>query len=335
MPIEVARKREVYERPSNDSLISRGRAVVETEANALAHLAHALDDSFARAAELILQTRGRIIVSGMGKSGHVGHKIAATLSATGSPSLFVHPAEAAHGDLGMLMPGDLLLVLSNSGTTQELRMIMRHARSLGCPIIGISSQAASPVMNASDVQLLLPRAREACPVNIAPTTSTALMLALGDALAIAVMGVRGISRDGLKLLHPGGQIGSRLLPVDEIMHDEAHLPLVHAEMPMRDVLVTITERSFGIAGVIDGDGRMVGVITDGDLRRHVEQLFMSTAADVMTSNPKTIPEGTYVEDALALMTANKITALFVMRHDAPDVPAGLIHIHDFTRLGLI
>jgi arabinose-5-phosphate isomerase len=333
--IDIARKSGARDAKSDASVIGRGRAVIEIEAAALAQLAVALDENFAAVTELILETHGRVIVTGMGKSGHIGRKLAATMASTGTPAIFVHPAEAAHGDLGMLMGGDTLLVLSNSGATSELKTIMRHAKTLKCPIIGIAAQPDSPVMHASDVQLVLPNAREACPANIAPTTSTVLMLALGDALAIAVMGVRGISREGLKALHPGGVIGTRLLPVNELMHRGDQMPLVAAAMPMREVVVAITQKSFGIAGVVDADGKMVGVITDGDLRRHVERLLMSTAADVMTTDPKTIPEGTYAEDALAIMNANKITSLFVMRHDAPEIPAGLVHIHDFSRLGLI
>lgn len=335
MLIDVAPKSGARDTASDASVIERGRAVVEIESAALVELSQSLDENFAAAVELILQTRGRIVVTGMGKSGHIGRKLAATMASTGTPSIFVHPAEAAHGDLGMLMAGDALMVLSNSGATSELKTIMRHAKTLNCPIIGIAAQPDSPVMHASDVRLTLPAAREACPANIAPTTSTVLMLALGDALAIAVMGVRGISREGLKALHPGGVIGSRLLPVNELMHRGDQMPLVPADMPMREVVVAITQKSFGIAGVIDGDGKLAGVITDGDLRRHVERLLMSTAADVMTTGPKTVPEGTYAEDALAIMNANKITALFVMRHDAPEYPAGLVHIHDFSRLGLI
>ncbi|MGE3745688.1 MAG: SIS domain-containing protein [Sphingomonadaceae bacterium] len=335
MLIDIKQKGTLRAPQSDASILERGRAVIETEAAALALLSAGLDDNFARATELILETRGRVVVSGMGKSGHIGRKLAATLASTGTPAIFVHPAEAAHGDLGMLMAGDTLIVLSNSGATSELKMILRHATMLRCPIIGIAAQCESPLMHAATVGLLLPNAREACPANIAPTTSTVLMLALGDALAIAVMGIRGISREGLKALHPGGVIGNRLLPVNEMMHRGEGLPLVPAAMPMREVVVAITQKSFGIAGVIDGDGKLVGVITDGDLRRHVEMLLMSTAADVMTIGPKTVPEGTYVEDALAIMNANKITALFIMRHDAPEVPAGLVHIHDFSRLGLI
>ncbi len=335
MLIDIALKRDAEAAKSDASIIGRGRAVIEIEAAALAQLSSLLDENFAYATEIILETRGRVIVTGMGKSGHIGRKLAATLASTGTPAIFVHPAEAAHGDLGMLIKGDTLLVLSNSGATSELKNIMRHAKMLNCPIIGVAAQLDSPVMHSADVRLLLPAAREACPANIAPTTSTVLMLALGDALAIAVMGIRGISREGLKALHPGGVIGTRLLPVDELMHPGDQMPLVPAAMPMREVVVAITQKSFGIAGVVDADGKLVGVITDGDLRRHVERLLMSTAADVMTTGPKTVPEGTYAEYALAIMNANRITALFVMRHDAPAIPAGLVHIHDFSRLGLI
>lgn len=335
MLIDVTDEMHSRTRGSDASIIERGRAVINTEAAALTQLSTALDGQFARATELILETRGRVVVTGMGKSGHIGCKVAATLASTGTPAIFVHPAEAAHGDLGMLISSDILICLSNSGATSELKAILRHAKVIGCPIIGIAAQPDSPLMHAADVKLVLPAAREACPANIAPTTSTTLMLALGDALAIAVMGIRGISRDGLKALHPGGTIGLRLLPVNELMHSGDQMPLVSAAMPMRDVVIAITQKSFGIAGVVDADGKLVGVITDGDLRRHVEHLLISTAADVMTSDPKTVPEGTYAEDALAIMNTNKITALFVMRHDAPNTPAGLIHIHDFSRLGLI
>lgn len=335
MLIDIARKGALRSPQSHASLVARGRTVIETEAAALAQLSAGLDENFALATELVLETTGRVVVSGMGKSGHIGRKLAATLASTGTPSIFVHPAEAAHGDLGMLMAGDTMIVLSNSGATSEIKSILRHAKLLRCPIIGIASQSESPLMHAADVGLLLPAAREACPANIAPTTSTVLMLALGDALAIAVMGIRGISREGLKVLHPGGVIGNRLLPVNELMHTGDGMPMVPAAMPMREVVIAMTQKSLGIAGVVDADGKLVGVITDGDLRRHVEQLLMSTAADVMTIDPKTIPEGTYVEDAVSIMNANKITALFVMRHDAPQIPAGLVHIHDFSRLGLI
>lgn len=326
-------------RPSATTAIGRdfskilaiGQEVVQVEGRALIELADYLDESFAHAVELLIDTKQRVIVSGMGKSGHVARKIAATLASTGTPSLFVHPAEAAHGDLGMITPGDLLLILSNSGSTPELKAIVRHAKMVGSPIIAMASQAASPLMQSADVRLLLPTVREACPVNIAPTTSTTVMLALGDALAVATMRVRGLTRERLQLLHPGGAIGDRLQPVDALMHVGEKLPLVAAQAPMLDVVLEMTRKSFGIAGVVEDD-RLIGVITDGDLRRHSEQLFSLTARDVLTPDPKMVPEGTMCEDAIAMLQEYRITALFVTAHDAPERPVGLVHIHDFTRL---
>lgn len=316
------------------AILDHGRAVLDLEAQALVRLSFALDEEFASAVELILQTRGRVVVSGMGKSGHVARKMAATFASTGTPAIFIHPGEAAHGDLGMLLAEDLLVVLSNSGATPELRPILHYADRLGCPIVAITAQRHSPIGQAATNCLALPQVREACPVNISPTTSTTLMLALGDALAVATMSMRGVSREQLERLHPGGAIGNRLLPVNEIMHMGEALPLVPADLPMRTVLVTMTEKSLGIAGVIDDDGRLIGTITDGDLRRNVDRLLTSTARDVMTINPKTIADGTYAEDARAILASNRITSLFVMDHDAPETPIGLVHIHDFSRLGL-
>lgn len=311
-------------------ILGIGREVIEVEGRALLVLAECLDASFATAVGLLVDTKQRVIVSGMGKSGHVARKIAATLASTGTPALFVHPAEAAHGDLGMITHGDVLLILSNSGATPELKAVVQHARRVGSPIIAVASQAASPLMKSADVRLLLPPAREACPVNIAPTTSTTLMLALGDALAVATMRVRGLTRERLQLLHPGGSIGDRLQPVEVMMHGRDKLPLVRQDTPMLEVVLEMTRKSFGIAGVIEGDV-LIGVITDGDLRRHSEQLLSLTARDVMTPEPKLVPEGTLCGDALAMLQEYRITALFVTAHDAPQCPVGLIHIHDFAR----
>jgi arabinose-5-phosphate isomerase len=290
-----------------------------------------LGSSFAEAVDLITATRQRVIVSGMGKSGHIGRKIAATLASTGTPALFVHPAEAAHGDLGMIAEGDLLLILSNSGTTAELRAVVHHAKSVGCPIIAIASQSASPLMKAADVRLLLPVVREACPVNIAPTTSTTLMLALGDALSVATMRVRGLTKERLRLLHPGGAIGSRLAPVETVMHSKSSLPLVEPDTPMADVVIEMSARGFGIAGVVS-DGLLVGAITDGDLRRHSANLFAHRASEVMTPAPKVVTEGSHCEDALALLQEHRITALFVTAHNNPQEPIGLVNIHDLARI---
>lgn len=319
---------------SPTQMLEQGRAVLTVEANAIAQLAEALDEAFPRAVDLLIATNGRVIVSGMGKSGHIARKMAATFSSTGLPAFFVHPGEAAHGDLGMITPGDTLVALSNSGATPELTPIMQHARMLGCPVIGITSQSGSPMAQVATICLTLPRVREACPANISPTTSTTLMLALGDALAVTVMQAHGISRSQLELLHPGGAIGSRLLPVGKIMHSGDRLPLVAPGMPMQDVLVTMTEKSFGIAGVIDPAGHLLGTITDGDLRRKIDGLLSRTAGEVMTIDPKTIAEGIRAEDAFAIMAVNRITALFVMDAEAPEKPVGLVHIHDLNRLGM-
>lgn len=318
-------------RPGAADLVKQGRQVIRIEGAALGRLADALDDAFADAVRLILAADRRVVVTGMGKSGHVARKIVATLSATGSPAMFLHPAEAAHGDLGMLTPGDIVLVLSNSGSTPEVCAIMRYARTLGCAVVAMTGRPHSPVARVADVTLLLPDAREACPVNIAPTTSTTMMLALGDALAVTVMGLRGISRRRIQALHPGGTIGASLTPVEDLMHQGDRLPLVALGMPMRDVLMVMTEKSMGLAGVIDDRGRLAGVITDGDLRRHIDSLMVSRAVDVMTPDPRTVPVGSFAGDARAMLAEARITALFVVARDDPGRPVGMLHIHDLAR----
>jgi arabinose-5-phosphate isomerase len=319
------------QQPDAADLIMRGHQVIRIEAAALGRLADTLDDDFAHAVRLIIAARRRVVVTGIGKSGHIARKIVATLSATGTPALFLHPAEAAHGDLGMLTPGDILLVLSNSGATPEVRPIMRYARTLGCAVIAMTGRPHSPVTRAADVALVLPDAREACPVNIAPTTSTTMMLALGDALAVTVMGLRGISRERIQALHPGGTIGASLTPVEDLMHRGDRMPLVPQGMAMRDVLVAMSEKSLGLAGVVDDRGHLVGVITDGDLRRNGDILMVSRAADVMTPRPRTIPVGSFAGDARAVLGEARITALFVVARDDPGRPVGVVHIHDLAR----
>jgi arabinose-5-phosphate isomerase len=333
LSLESARTIERRDGFEDRDILAYGREVVGLEAAALGKLAEVMDESFVHAVSLILRVPGRVVVSGMGKSGHIGRKIAATFASTGTPAIFVHPAEASHGDLGMLIAGDALLVLSNSGRTPELRSIMTRAKSLGVPMIAIAAQSGSPVMQAADVELLLPRTREACPVNIAPTTSTAMMLGLGDALAMALMRSRGVSRDRLHALHPGGMIGQRLLPVSAVMHSGERMPLVTADAAMREVIVTMTTMSFGVAGVVDEERRLIGIITDGDLRRHIDELMSSCAGDVMTRGPVTVTSDSMTEDAIALMNANRITSLFVVSPTDLRVPVGLVHIHDFLRPG--
>lgn len=320
-----------------EALLRRGAEVVRTEADALNQLASSLDSTFVDACEAIIRIGGRVVVTGMGKSGLIARKWAATLAATGTPAIFVHPAEAAHGDLGMLVRGDILVVLSNSGNTGELRAFVRYARSIGVQVIGVAGRLDSFVMDNADIRLCLPAAREACPANIAPTTSTTLQLALGDALAMTLMDMRGFSKDRMKALHPGGSLGLRMTPVTEVMHRGDRMPLVDQAMSMREVILTMTSMGFGVAGVVDKAGRLVGVITDGDLRRHFSELASSSAQDIMTRNPKTVDPEAVAEEALNFLNENQITCAFVVNRNAPvntNVPVGIVHVHDFLRVGL-
>ena len=321
----------------HDAVLARGREVVQIEREALTLLERSLDDRFVVACQAIYDTTRQLVVTGMGKSGHIGRKIAATFAATGTPAVFIHPAEASHGDLGMLVKGDVLLVFSNSGNTTELRSILAYARNMGVCIIGVASRAASLLMEQADIPICLPLTREACAANVAPTTSTALQLALGDALAMAVMDMRGISKSRLRSLHPGGNIGLQLTPITEIMHGPERLPLVAQSAGMPDVITIMTSGRFGLSGVVDQAGSLVGVITDGDLRRHFDSLPTATAGQVMTRSPKTLPGDMLAADALMFLNDNKITAAFVIdRFDTahPMRPVGIVHIHDLLRLGL-
>lgn len=320
-----------------DAILERGIEVIKTEAAALHVLASSLDKSFIRACDAILASSGRVVITGMGKSGHIGRKWAATMAATGTPAIYVHPGEAAHGDLGMLIRGDVLVVISNSGNTSELRVFLDYARQIGVPVIGVTSRLDSLVMRNADIRLCLPAAREACPENLAPTTSTTMQLALGDAIAMALMDVRGFTRDCMKALHPNGALGLRMTPVRDIMHPSSRIPLVSQSAHMHDVILTMTSMGFGIAGVVDPAGRLVGAITDGDLRRHFDELSTATAVEVMTADPITVSASMLAEEALQLLNDNQITGAFVIEPEAPvntNVPVGIVHIHDFLRLGL-
>ena len=319
--------------------LAAARRVLSYAGEALAKLAAQLDGGFSRAVDLLAAVNGRVVVSGMGKSGHIGRKIAATLSSTGTPAQFVHPAEASHGDLGMLTREDALLTLSYSGETGELSDIVDYAKRFGIPLIGVAGDAQSTLLQAADVALVLPPAQEACPMGLAPTTSTTLMLALGDALAVALMERKGFNADRYRELHPGGSLGRKLVRVSDIMHGKDELPLVKPDTPMRDVIITMTSgRSAfaGVAGVVDAKGGLVGIITDGDLRRHIDGKLLDLAArQVMTKNPKTIAGDTLAVEAVALMNGSRITSLFVVDpKDAAHRPLGLIHIHDCLRAGI-
>lgn len=318
---------------SND-LLATARRVIAIEAEALTLLGAALDDSFARAVDLILSAKGRIIVSGMGKSGHIGRKITATLASTGTPAQFVHPAEASHGDLGMISDVDVVLMLSNSGETPELADIIAYTRRFGIPMIGVASRADSTLLKAADVAIVLPRAPEACGTGIVPTSSTTMTLALGDALAIALMEHRRFTPEDFRDFHPGGKLGALLSRVRDLMHAGDALPLVMTTTPMSDALLTISQKGFGVVGVTDPDGRLMGIVTDGDLRRHMDGLLSHTAGEVMTPSPRTIAPDALAQEAVARMNAKKITCLFVVNPAGDGRPEGLIHIHDCLRIGL-
>jgi len=311
------------------------RDVLATEAAGLNALAGALGDSFAEAVDLLAAATGRIVVSGMGKSGHVARKIAATLASTGAPALFVHPAEASHGDLGMIVAGDAVLALSNSGETAELADLIAHSRRFGLPLVAITGRAESTLATAADAVLLLPAAREACPMGLAPTTSTTMQMALGDALAVALLTRRGFGAADFRQFHPGGKLGARLRRVREIMHTGDALPLAGPDTPMDAALVHMTSKRFGCLGVADEAGRLIGMFTDGDLRRAMGGTLLSKRlGDVMNPRPRTIAPDTLAAEALHQMNdpERPITALFVV--DETGRPAGILHIHDLLRAGV-
>ena len=307
--------------------------VIRAEIDGLQSLAAALDDGFERAVAVCAAAHGRIIVTGIGKSGHVGRKIAATLASTGSPAQFIHPAEASHGDLGMVGPRDAILALSNSGETAELADMVAYSRRFAIPLIAITAGAGSTLAGAADVVLLLPPAAEACPMGLAPTTSTTMMMAIGDALAIALLERKGFSAADFRLFHPGGKLGRRLLRVRDIMHTADEIPLISLDARMGEAILMMTAKSFGCVGVCLSDGRLIGVITDGDLRRHMdESLLDRSASEVMHRNPKTIAASALGADALGVMNRFAITSLFVL--DESERPVGFLHMHDCLQAGV-
>ncbi|WP_298936431.1 KpsF/GutQ family sugar-phosphate isomerase [uncultured Ruegeria sp.] len=318
----------------NESFLRTARQVITDEARALDILTESLDEHFAEAAQLILQAPGRIIISGIGKSGHIGHKIAATLASTGTPAYFVHPAEASHGDLGMVSKGDVVLAISNSGEAPELANLLAFTRRFGIPLIGLSSKPESTLMKQADVHLLIPSMGEACGFGMVPSISTTLTLAMGDALAIALMKYRDFKPEDFRAFHPGGKLGARLSTVRDLMHTGQALPLVAASTPMSDALIEISQKGFGVAGVTDAQNVLMGIITDGDLRRHMDGLLDKTTEQVMTQNPTTIAPGALAEEAVAIMNDRKITSLFVVDPETSGQAQGLLHIHDCLRVGL-
>ncbi|WP_299348954.1 KpsF/GutQ family sugar-phosphate isomerase [uncultured Shimia sp.] len=316
------------------SYLDTARRVISTEARALDQLADGLGDEFDKAVEIMLSASGRIIISGMGKSGHIARKIAATLASTGTPAHFVHPAEASHGDLGMMAQGDVALVLSNSGETPELADMIAYTRRFSIPMIGVASRPDSTLLKQSDVSLVLPRAEEACGTGIVPTSSTTMTLALGDALAVALMEHRRFTPEHFREFHPGGKLGAQLSRVDDLMHTGEALPLVTQDVPMTDALTQIGHKGFGVVAVTDDEGVLQGIITNGDISRHIEGLGSLTAKEVMTRNPVMIEPDALAETAVSIMNDRKITCLLVSDPKNPNVVIGLLHIHDCLRAGL-
>jgi arabinose-5-phosphate isomerase len=316
--------------------LASAQRTLATEHAGLAALAAALDDGlslpFALTVDLLHSAKGRVVVSGVGKSGHIGRKIAATFASTGTPAFFVHAAEASHGDLGMITADDVILVLSWSGETTELKSLVEYARRFRIPLVAITATADSSLARQADIVLLLPQVAEACPHGLAPTTSTLLQLVLGDALAIALLESRGFTAEEFRVFHPGGKLGASLHFVRDIMHGGAALPVAPQGTAMSEAIVRMTEKGFGCLGIVDSEGALVGVITDGDLRRHLgPELLSRTVDEVMTRTPKSIAPDVLVGAALDLLNQSKITAIFVVEEGRP---VGIVHFHDLLRIGV-
>ncbi len=326
--------RQAAERAS--ALVASALRTLEAEGGGITALSAAIGDglgpSFIEAVELIRSIRGRLIVSGMGKSGHVAHKIASTMSSTGTPAFFVHPAEASHGDLGMITKDDAIMALSWSGETAELKNLIDYSRRFRIGLIAVTAKADSTLGQAADVVLTLPQAREACPHNLAPTTSSLMQLALGDALAVALLESRGFTAIDFGILHPGGQLGAQLKFVRDVMHKGDAIPLAPVGSRMGNAVVEISAKGFGCIGITDTGGRLIGIITDGDLRRHMgPNLLEARVEDVMTASPKTIGPGQLASEALEILNSSKITTLMVAEDGKP---VGIVHFHDLLRAGV-
>lgn len=315
----------------------RARRVLCIEAAAISALAGRLDARFDRALDLLAACKGKVVVTGMGKSGLICRKLAATLTSTGTPSLFLHAAEAAHGDAGVFMKGDVVIALSSSGETDEILRLLPLVKFLDVPLVVLTGDSTSTLGRAADVVLDVSVAEEACPLGLAPTASTTAALALGDALAVALLERKGFSAEDFAQLHPAGALGRRFLKVEDLMHHGAALPLVRTTTPFHDTLLEITGKRLGVTGVVDDDGNLVGVITDGDLRRALEKvddIRATAAADIMSATPKTIAAAALAAQAVAVMERHSITSLFVLAAGNRK-PAGIIHLHDLLKAGVV
>ena len=319
------------------STISSARRAIEIEAKGLSALLDALDGplgvALQKAVAAILAASGRVIVSGMGKSGHIARKIAATMASTGTPASFVHPAEASHGDLGMITPNDVVIMLSNSGESAELKDMLNYCARFSVPMIAITANATSTMGRSADIVLQLPRVEEACPNGLAPTTSTLLQLALGDAIAMALLEAKGFSADDFRNYHPGGKLGAQIKHARDIMHKVSELPLAAEGTLLSVVIPTLSEKKFGCLGVVDANGTLIGIVTDGDLRRHLgPDLTSRRVEEVMTKNPTTVHGDMLAAEVIEIINTKRITAVFVL--DEMRKPVGLVHIHDLLREGV-
>jgi len=319
-------------------ILKRAREVLDIEAQGVLSLIDRVDGNFVRAVDLLYNCKGKVVVTGLGKSGLIGRKIAATLSSTGTPSLFLHASEGIHGDLGIIMKGDVVLAVSNSGETDELLKILSIIRRLGLKIIVMTGNPSSSLSRAADVILNAAVKEEACPMGLSPTASTTAALAMGDALAVVLLEKKGFKEEDFALRHPGGTLGRKLLlRVDDLMHRDKELPLVYQDTPMKETLLEITSKRLGVTGVVDGKGGLVGVITDGDLRRGLESkgdIFRLKAQELMSRNPKTIPADALAARAVAIMEQHSITSLFILENGGRK-PSGVVHLHDLLKAGIV
>ena len=316
-------------------LIESALHTLDIEASGIGELANALRDglgeAFTATVDIIGNSKGRLIVSGMGKSGHIGRKIAATFASTGTPAFFVHPGEASHGDLGMIAAGDVIIALSWSGETVELKNLIDYSRRFRIPLVAITAEARSTLARAADVTLLLPRAREACPHNLAPTTSSLMQLALGDALAVALLESRGFTERDFHVFHPGGRLGAMLKFVRDVMRTGDAVPLTALDSPMIDAVYEISAKAVGCVGITNGGGQLIGIITDGDLRRHLRPgLIEAQIKDIMTAGPKTCRPDQLVSEVIETLNSANITAVFIVDETKP---VGVVHLHDLLRIG--
>lgn len=318
---------------TNQTDIASAKRTIDREVEALRMMENQFDENLTKALDMIQETKGRIIVTGMGKSGHIARKIAATLASTGTPSFFVHPAEASHGDLGMVTDDDKIIAISNGGESRELSDILIYAKRYGIPLIAITKNPESTLGKAGDIVLKLPDDGEACPLGLAPTSSTTATLVLGDVLAIALMERKGFSKTDYKQRHPGGKLGAILQKVSDLMHKGDDMPIVNEDTPMQEALLVMTSKMLGCVGIVDNDGKLVGIITDGDLRRWLtSDVLNKKVSEVMTKNPKVVSPDILAAEALNIMnnTGRGITQLFAVQDGKP---VGIIHIHDCLRIG--